>query len=471
MQVDKVKLKASIMRDSFFEFVKEMWPVIIQEEPVYNWHIPYLCNELQIVAERVFVNKPKEYDLIVNISPGSTKSSLASVMFPAWVWTRMASCRTICASYTHNLAISLSVKSRDIVMSERYKKYFPEIQIREDLNTKQLFVNTQRGSRYCVSTSANIIGEHAHIHIVDDPLDPKAARSETAIKEANMWLSDTLSTRKVNKAVTPLIMIMQRLAEDDCTGYLLAKSGKNIKHICLPATDDYEVKPPELREKYINGLFDPVRLSQETLDDIKNNDMSEYGYAGQFGQSPIPLGASMFDISVPEIVSTIDPAAIAAVYRFWDKAATQDGGCRTAGVKIARLKDNSYVVLDVIKGQWRADIRNKLMRDTAATDGYDVDIGIEEEPGSGGKESAEYTIKDLAGYSVRTDKPTGDKVARAEPFSIQFNVGNVKIMNASWTEEFLRELQYFPKGKFKDQVDAAAGAFNLLARKRSAAIW
>ena len=75
--------KSRLCKEEFFYFVKTFWDTIISEEPVWNWHIEYLCNEIQEMAERVFEGKPKEYDLIINISPGSTKSTICSRMFPA----------------------------------------------------------------------------------------------------------------------------------------------------------------------------------------------------------------------------------------------------------------------------------------------------------------------------------------------------------------------------------------------------
>lgn len=104
----------------------------------------------------------------------------------------------------------------------------------------------------------------------------------------------------------------------------------------------------------------------------------------------------------------------------------------------------------------------------AQSDGRNVKIGIEQEPGSGGKESAESTVRNLSGFSVFVERPTGDKVYRADPFSVQVNHGNVRLLRGDWTHEFIEELRFFPAGTYKDQVDAASGAFNKLAGRREA---
>jgi hypothetical protein len=121
LNINEYELAADVCRESFFEFVKEFWTEIIPETPVWNWHIPYLCNQMQKIAERVFQGLPKRYDLLVNIPPGTTKSTIISVMFPAWVLTRMPTARIIVATHTDKLGLDLSRKSRDLVKSERYQ--------------------------------------------------------------------------------------------------------------------------------------------------------------------------------------------------------------------------------------------------------------------------------------------------------------------------------------------------------------
>ena len=100
-------------------------------------------------------------------------------------------------------------------------------------------------------------------------------------------------------------------------------------------------------------------------------------------------------------------------------------------------------------------------------DGARVKIGIEQEGGSGGKESAQATVRNLKGFVVVTDHPTGDKATRAEPFAVQVNAGNVCMLKGSWNKAYIKELESFPVGKYKDQADASSGAYNLLHGKKS----
>lgn len=148
--------------------------------------------------------------------------------------------------------------------------------------------------------------------------------------------------------------------------------------------------------------------------------------------------------------------------RFWDKAGTEGAGDFSAGVRLAEHA-GSYYVEHVIRGQWSAQRRNQVMRQAAEFDGVEVPIWVEREGGSGGKESAEITVQDLAGWMVRADLVTGSKLARAGGFAAQAEAGNIKLVRGQWNEAYLAELHSFPDGAHDDQVDASSGAFNKLA--------
>jgi predicted phage terminase large subunit-like protein len=152
--------------------------------------------------------------------------------------------------------------------------------------------------------------------------------------------------------------------------------------------------------------------------------------------------------------------------RYWDKAGTKGGGAYTAGVLMGKSKDNLYWILDVVRGQWDSSEREKKIRQTAEIDGTAVKQVVEQEGGSGGKESAENTIRNLAGFRVFADRPTGDKILRADPFSVQVNAGNVRMVKAEWNLEYVHELTLFPMSKYKDQTDASSGAFADLAKAK-----
>jgi predicted phage terminase large subunit-like protein len=468
IEFNECELIRSITKDSFFEFVREFWDTIINEKFIYNWHISYLCNELQIIAERVFAGKPKEYDLIINIPPGSSKSSIASVMFPAWIWTRMPSAKFIGTSYGADLAEDLARKNRDIVISDKYKTCWPEVVIREDQNAKSYFLNTSKGFRIAVGTGG-ITGYHGHFIVSDDPINPKEAASDADLKKANVWMNETLSTRKVDKAVTPTILIMQRLHQFDPTANMLEKAvAGGVKHICLPAEQNDNISPPYLVQKYRQKLLDPVRLSKGILEENKKQ-LGQYGYAGQFQQHPVPPGGGMFKTSriqyeIPPDLE--DSRKWIMQVRYWDKAATAGAGCFTVGVRMGQDIKKHFWLIDVRRGQWDSNRREDIIKNTAIADGKKVIVGLEQEGGSGGKESVESTVRNLAGWRVMVDRPTGDKISRADTFSVQVNNGNLYMRPAEWNQDYTDEMKYFPVSKYKDQIDASSGAFAILTKTK-----
>lgn len=468
MRVNEHQVLATITRDSFYEFLKEFWHIIVHDELVENWHLEYLCNELQEVAERVVKGETKKHDLVINVPPGSSKSTICSQMFPAWVWTKMPHAQFICGSYAHTIALKDSLKTRDIVQSELYQKCFPGIELREDENTKGMFRNTKKGFRYAVSVGGAVTGQHGHFLIIDDPLNPEEAMSEADLKTVNRWMETTLPSRKLRFLgnVVPTILIQQRLHQDDPSGRMVerGKSKRAVKHICLPGELTDAVSPESLRDRYLDGLFDPIRLSRDVLDEMRD-ELGEYGFASQILQQPVPLGGGLFKVDKFVLVDDA-PKRIVRRIRSWDKAGTEDGGKYSAGVLLGLDQNNLYWVLDVVRGQWGATRREAMIKQTAEMDGDGVEIILEVEGGSGGKESGENTVRNLAGFHVTTYHPTGDKYARAYPFASQVGLGDVHVLRRDWTKDFLDEYRFFPKGRFADQVDAGGAAFSRLARKK-----
>ena len=473
---------ASICRDSFYEFVKEFWSVVCTEKPIWNWHIKYLCDEFQKAAELVFQNKPRLYDMVINVSPGSTKSIIFSIMAPAWIWTRMKHAVIITGSYGNTLALKLSLKSRDIIKSEKYQNCFPEVILRKDQDTKSLYMNKSKGEKITCTVGGGIVGSHGNFILIDDPLNPKEASSELELATANNWMAYTLPARKKDLSVCLTVLIMQRLHQDDCSGSMIERIktaqraairegigdiNLKLKHICLPAEWTDRIKPKGLGKYYKNGLMNPIRHSKSVL--LEKQAAGEYSYAGQFLQSPIPAGGGMF--KTERIIIDVPPTKWHQRVRFWDKAGTLGGnGAFTVGLLMGIDREKRFWVLDIIRGRWDSAARETKIKQTAIMDTKNIIIGIEQEPGSGGKESAENTIKNLAGFVIKRDKPSGShssKEERADPFSSQVNGENVYMKEADWNKEYIEELSFFPLGKYKDQVDASSGAFNILnARKK-----
>src|SRR5574340_1137791 len=467
------EIHAEKCRRDFAFFVKEFWNEIDTEPLIWNWHLDVFCQAVMKVYNRVFQRLPKLYDLVVNVPPGTSKSKIFTVMAPVWGWINDSTLKFINGSYSGDLSLEHADMARDLIKSRRFKLYFPDIKIRPDKDAKGSYHNTARGSRFATSVGGTVTGMHALVITIDDPLNPRKAASEVELKAANHWMTQTLSTRKIDKEVTVTILVMQRLNQIDPSGELLdkAESGKKkVRHICLPGEifngastvkngkTIHFVKPISLAKRYIDGMLDPKRMGKDVLLELMA-DLGQYGYAGQIQQQPAPPSGGMFKTDKIEIIDIPPPHCIAEQVRFWDKAGTDKkdnpGSAFTAGVLMARLTNGKYCVLDVVRGQWATDEREDRMKQTAQLDGPNVRIWMEQEPGSSGKDSARGSIKNLAGYAVNAEPATGDKVFRADPFSVQVNWGNVCMVRAPWNRDYLDELSVFPFGKRKDQVDAS----------------
>lgn len=479
--IDEHKARASITRRSFWRFCQEFWEEIPGSGVlVPNWHMEVICNELQEIAERIFRGEKKKYDLIINVSPGASKSSICSILFPAWMWTRKPDTRVISSSHTDDLVLDLANKSRNVIKSDLYQACFPDVMIREDQDTKGYYANSAGGDRKtCTIAGKSPTGFHAHVLICDDPIDPKKAISDVELKAARYFYDSVIPSRKVNKEIAVEITIMQRLHVNDPTGHLLERSKLEntspIRHICLPAELHEEagkyspenVIPVELAKHYKNGLMDPRRISREILKRERAT-MGAYAYAGQYLQSPIPLSGGLFSNHY------FNQRVKAAPYdakriRYWDRASTEGGGCYTAGVLLAKDREGNYYVEDLIHGQWEPHERNQRMRAAALKDRhkygkYEPVILVEAEGGSSGRDAWKGVVRALAGFNVKEDRVSGSKEVRAEPWSAQLAAGNVYLVeNGLWPiNSFVEEHCAFPLGKTKDIVDASSGAFNRL---------
>jgi len=459
LTVDERLIRAALCRKSFFFFVKEFWETIIAEDPVWNWHIKYLCDELQAVAERLKRREKKEHDIIINIPPGSSKSTIVSQMFPAWCWVIDPSMRIIGSSHSKTLSIDQAEKCRIIIQSEKYQTYFPEITILHTTEAKSHFKNNFNGERYATSTGESRIGIHAHLIIVDDPLNPKEAESEPQRNTANKHISQTLSTRKVDKKVTVTIIIMQRLHENDPTGHML-KKGKDIKHICLPAELSNKVKPEEVKAMYVNGLLDPVRMDAAVLSEAKT-DLGSFGYAGQFKQEPADIGGGILKrhwfgrFTIEQMIQRATELRVTPVFQYViDGAYTDDPDNDATGIQCCCKIGNLAYILDVsiVRKEFPDLIQH--IKQFVAKNGMVAQSRIYVEPKATGKSIVQQMKAQTSLAIVEDENPESSKLVRAVAITPFVEAGRVLLLDgAPWVESYLDEVTTFPKAAHDERVD------------------
>ena len=419
--------------------------------------------------------------LMIFAPPQSGKSELSSVRLPAYWLGRRPDDPVILASYGATLAESKSRQARDVVEASEYMRLFPGARTdRASRAVGHWTLIERRGGLLAVGVGGPITGHGALLGVIDDPFENWAqAQSLTYRDRVWDWYRTTFRTRIWEHGA--MILVMTRWHADDLAGRLLMDQAGQWHVLRLPAIAETQEERDD-NDAYLGletGQADPLgrepgealcpaRFSLEALASLRR-DVGELAWAAEYQGVPRPREGSLFRREWFEVVA--EAPANATRVRFWDKAATEGGGDYTVGLRMARTLEGAYFVEDVARGQWGPDKREHIIGQMAAMDGQAVVVGIEQEGGSSGKDSARMTIRALAGHSVYAEHPTGDKLTRAEPFRAQCEAGNVKLVRGPWNMAYLDELTAVPNGAHDDQLDASSGAFNRLARRIGYKAW
>lgn len=450
-------------------FVREAWHVL---EPrakyVHGWHIDAICQHLEAVTDGR-INR-----LLINVPPGSSKSLLVSVMWQAWEWgpRGLSSMRYLTTSFNDGPVKRDTRKCRDLMLSDWYRALWPDVELNRTGETS--FSNTKTGTREGVPFGS-LTSQRGDRLVIDDPHSTETAESAADRLATTRKFREGAQNRLNDQEQSAIVVIMQRLHEDDVSG-VIKSVGMEYVHLMLPmefeldrvCTTAIGFTDPR---KVDGELLDPIRFGPDAVTKLKR-DMGSYAYAGQYQQRPTPREGGLFKKHWFEgKIKRVAPVGTKWV-RHWDLAATKKiTAARTAGVKLGRAPDGSYWVGNVVKTQDEGNEVRKLIKSTAETDGREVHISLPQDPGQAGKVQARDMVSMLAGWVVRAEPETGDKVTRALPFSVQCEAGNVYLVEGPWNGEYLDELCLFPGGSFKDQVDASSGAFGRLSIKAAAPLF
>nr|WP_313091219.1 phage terminase large subunit [Moraxella sp. CTOTU48268] len=416
---------------------------------MHNWHHRFICDKLMAV----FCGEITR--LIINIPPRYSKTELVVVNFVAWCMGQVPDCEFIYTTYSADLAHNYNAQARDLIKTEAYQRIFPKVKVSVDKDAKGHWGTTDGGVCYSAGVGGTMTGygagkmreQFGGAILLDDPHKASEARSKKRRENVHNWFAETLKTRLNDPKRTPMIIIMQRLHEDDLTGWLLAGNDDDEwEHVKLPA-----LQPDG------TALWE----AKHNVQQLKAMEKAKpYMFAGQMQQEPTPGDGGVFKPSNIEIIDAVPQGNIKWV-RGWDLGATV-GGDPTAGVKLGKLPDGRLVIADIVHGDVSSDDRDRMMKNTASQDGKGVLISIPQDPGQAGKTQVQYLVKLLQGYKVHTSTETGDKVTRAEPIASQVNVGNVVMVRGAWNDAFLDEMRMFPNGAHDDRIDGLSRAYSQL---------
>ena len=394
-----------------------------------------------------------------NVPFRSSKSLICSIIFPAWVWCKYPALRFIAASYSNDLSLELANKSRDLLQSDWYLTHFPEVQLKKDNNSKSGFENTKTGARVSTSVGGTVTGKGADIILIDDPINPKKAASGVEIATTNDWYSGTMYNRLNNPRTGVRIIIMQRLHENDLSGHLLRKNPENYRHICIPATDDdpRNIKPAELKEKYVDGLFWPDRFTRLELANYKR-ELGSKGYSQQLMQRAVESEGGMFKrdwfktISSEDFRSRCDSKS--PVFNvFIDSAETDKKDNDATGIVLAATVGADLYIKEVrAERKVFTDLIRFLKEWLPKYLSSSSKLFIE------GKSSGKSLISQLKAetvWNVVEVSPGRDaKVVRAESVIPMMEGGRVFLIEGDYIDDFLEEICSFPLAAHDDTVDA-----------------
>lgn len=434
-----------------------------------NWHHEVMCECL----DRFITGEIKR--LMIFTAPRHGKSELVSRRLPAFLLGRDPNATIIAASYGSDLAARMNRDVQRIMDSDEYRRIFPNTRLFGKnirtvadgswLRNSDMFeVVEYKGYYRGAGVGGAITGMGMVRGIIDDPIKNRQEANSQTVRDAIWdWYISTFRTRLAPGG--GILLTVTRWHEDDLAGRLLNLAKNEPKAdqwtvISLPAISEEPVAAYDKRTQPGQAIW-PERFSEEELSATRLS-LGSYEWNALYQQRPRPLEGGMFKRSWFPSIETL-PAQAWRI-RYWDKAATHDGGAYTSGVRLSITPNGLITIEDVARGQWSTYERRVIMKQTAQADAQQfqnsVVIGIEQEPGSSGVDSVQDEIKLLAGYPVFADRPSGDKTTRLMPFAAQAEAGNARVLQAPWNREYIEEMTAIPNGKYRDQGDATSAAYN-----------
>jgi predicted phage terminase large subunit-like protein len=414
-------------------------------------HHRFLIDELEALsrgdADRLMIQMP----------PGSAKSTYASVLFPAWWFTRHPKDSIITASHTAGLATYFGRRARTMIAEEAHSLGY-DIAVRDRANSH--WSTSSGGEYYAIGIRGAMIGRRADLAIIDDPVKSQIEADSPVHRDRVWdWFRSDLIPRLKPKA--RIVLIMTRWHQDDLCGRLLAQDAAEWRCLRLPALAEEE-------DQLDRSPGEPLWPEWEDFQALlrRRTSVGERAWLAQFQQSPRPNSGTLFKVACLEFVDELPPGPPGPVVRAWDLAATTATGRNdpdwTVGVKLTRHGSGRYTILDVVRLRGSPREMEDSIARAARADGRTVTIGLPEDPGQAGKSQISYLTRQLAGHHVIPSRESGAKATRAAPVASQIEAGNIALVRANWNHAFIEELRDFPFGRKDDQVDALSSAFAML---------
>jgi predicted phage terminase large subunit-like protein len=440
------------------EFAQYIFSAKRNVDMLENWHQRLLCEHI----ERVFLGEIKR--LVINIPPRSGKTEIAVKAFMAWAMGLVPDAEFIHASYSKRLATSNAYDIRAMMQHEAYRLVFPWLKLQDDSKAKDEFRTTAGGIVYATGADGTITGYGAGkmregfggAIIIDDP--HKAGEATSTIMRQNVidWYQTTIQSR-LNKPDTPIIVIMQRLHEEDLSGWLLGGgSGEHWDSLVIPARDES------------GQSFWPEQFPPEMLDRLEQS--SPYVFAGQYMQRPSPIGGGIFKDDWWQFFDAMPPLKWRSIYA--DTAQkTKEQNDYSVFQCWGQTQTGQIVLLDMVRGKWEAPELETMARAfwkkhlAQPYHGPLRAFKVED------KVSGTGLIQKLKreGIPIIPIQRNIDKITRAFDAAPYVQSGNVYLMrDLDNLADFMSEASVFPNGTHDDMIDAAMSAISDMTAPQSA---
>jgi predicted phage terminase large subunit-like protein len=407
-----------------------------------NWHLDAVTYKLSQLAKG-YIRR-----LIITLPPRSLKSLCASVALPAWFLGHYPWERVVVVSYSDFLSRTHANDFRRIVNHPLYQATFPAMRL--DRNTDREIVTTERGKRIATSIDGTLTGLGGNLIIIDDPIKLGDAMSDAVRERVIEWFRSTLLSRGDDKSETRIVVVMQRVHENDLVGYLQEQGGFEVLNLPSIATktDSYDLGGGRIYTRLQGELLHPAHESVATLIELKR-EMGPIAFSAQYQQSPIPPGGTIIK---RKWLTTYDYVGIQPGDRIvisWDIALSEMETGDYSACVVLLIRNEVFYILEVLRGRFPfetlkkkiIDLKKRYHPSTLLIEESSISLGL---------------IQSLREQSINvtTYKPDTDKRARLIAQTDLFDGGSVRLpQRAAWLEEFVAELLAFPAGH-DDQVDA-----------------
>ena len=439
----------AVLRGDYLAFLQKAFHELCPADEFQpGWHL----NAIGWQLERISAGDTRR--LIITMPPRHLKSIAVSIAWVAYTLGKHPETRFICLSYNTELSAKFSRDFRQVMQSDWYQWLFPNTVLCR--STEMELETTAGGGRFATSVGGTLTGRGADIIIIDDPMKADAATSEVERRSVLDWTTSTLFSRLNDKQRGAIVVVMQRLHEEDLAGHLLASG--SWEHLSLPAIAEEEqlvpIGPGRIHHRQPDDALHPEREPLETLTQLRR-ELGPYVFSAQYQQAPVPAGGTLIQRSWLRRQET-PPARRSGdlVVQSWDTA-SKDGALNDYSVCVTALvRENHIYVLDVFRRQ--LNFPDLLRQVQMQAERHSPDLLLVEDAASGQQLIQVLLNSPIPGVPLPIAcKPVSDKLTRMSAGCAIIEAGGLVLpVDGPWLAEFERELLGFPNGKRDDQVDA-----------------